>query len=70
MPRKPKHSGTQPRARDEADEAGVLLESLRANKQVIEADREDAPLPPGVTHVLVKKPGSKSRLVERRKSFF
>jgi hypothetical protein len=52
------------------DEEGALLASLRANHRVIEADREDAPLPPGVTHVLVKKTGSKDRLVERRKSLF
>ena len=47
-----------------------MLASLRANGRLIEADREDVALPPGVTHVLVKKPGGKDRLVERRKSLF
>jgi len=53
-----------------ADEEGTLLASLRANGRVIEAEREDVSLPPGVTHVLVKTPGSKDRLVEVRKSAF
>ncbi len=53
-----------------ADEESNLLASLRANGRVIEADREDVALPPGVTHVLVKTPGARDRLVERRKSFF
>lgn len=70
MPRKPKHSGKQPPARDEADEESVLLSSLQAHGQVVEADHENAPLPPGATHILVKKSGTKSRLVEKRKSFF
>ena len=54
---------------DDAEER-ALLASLRANGRLIEADREDVALPPGGTHVLVKKPGGKDRLVERRKSLF
>jgi hypothetical protein len=46
------------------------LGSLRVHKRVIESDTEDAPLPPGVTHVLVKKPGAKPELVTKRKSYF
>jgi hypothetical protein len=52
------------------EEEAALLKALREHGRVIEADEEDAPLPPGVTHVLVRKPGSsKPRLVEKRKSF-
>lgn len=47
-----------------------LLHSLRVHKQVIEASDEGVPLPPGVTHVLVKEEGAPDRLVEKRKSFF
>ena len=62
MPRTPKS------VRDE--EEAALLKSLREHGRVVEAEAEDAPLPPGVTHVLVRKPGSsKTRLVEKRKSF-
>jgi hypothetical protein len=47
-----------------------LLKSLRQHGRVIEADREDVQLPPGVTHVLVRDPdGAPKRLVEKRKSF-
>jgi len=47
-----------------------LLSSLRAHNQVVESDREDAPLGPGQTHVYVKKPGETSgHLIEKRKSF-
>ena len=50
-------------------ERDFLIESLRRDGRLIEAERDDVPLPPGVTHVLVKQPGkAKSRLVERRKS--
>lgn len=48
-----------------------FLRTLREHGRVIEADREDVPLPPGVTHVLVREAEArKPRLVERRKSFF
>ena len=53
------------------EERDVHLKSLRSHGRVIEADSEEVALPPGVTHVLVKQPGkAKSRLVEKRKSFF
>jgi hypothetical protein len=52
------------------EEERKLLRSLRAHKQVLESDREDAPLGPGQTHVYVRKPGETSgRLIEKRKSF-
>ncbi|MET1112714.1 MAG: hypothetical protein ABWX67_14435 [Allosphingosinicella sp.] len=52
------------------EEEAALLKSLREHGRVVEADAEDAPLPPGVTHVLVREPGSsRPRLVEKRKSF-
>jgi hypothetical protein len=52
-------------------EEQAYLRSLRKHGQVIDADSEDAPLPPGVTHVLVRsRPGEKPRLVEKRKSAF
>ena len=51
-------------------EAADHLKSLKTHGRVIEADCEDAELPPGVTHVLVTDKGSeKPRLVEKRKSF-
>lgn len=55
----------------ELREAQLFLKALRANDRVIEADSEDVPLPPGVTHVLIRKHGDQpERLVEKRKSFF
>ena len=59
---------TKPKPEDE-DEAANLLASLRRHGQVVETNDEAAPLPPGVTHVLVDGPTGK-RLVEKRKSFF
>lgn len=47
-----------------------FLAALRAQGKVIEAASESIALPPGVTHVLVRKHGRKDRLVERRKSLF
>lgn len=46
------------------------LRSLRKHGRVVEAPTEETPLPAGATHVLVKQPGAKPRLVEKRKSFF
>jgi len=46
------------------------LSSLRVHKRVIEAESEDVPLPAGVTHVLVNRPGTKPTLIEKRKSYF
>ena len=59
-----------PEKADEArTERDFLIESLRRNGQLIEAEHDDVPLPPGVTHVLVKQQGTaEPRLVERRKS--
>ncbi|MEA3011438.1 MAG: hypothetical protein QOJ91_3130 [Sphingomonadales bacterium] len=52
------------------EEEAALLKSLREHGRVVEVEAEDAPLPPGVTHVLVREPGaSRPRLVEKRKSF-
>ncbi|MES2442805.1 MAG: hypothetical protein V4574_08235 [Pseudomonadota bacterium] len=51
-------------------EQGSFLMSLRAHRKVIAAGNADAPLPEGVTHVLVNTPGEKPRLIEKRKSFF
>ena len=54
-----------------SDEERMYLESLRAHGRVVESTHEDVPLPPGVTHVLVRSsPKAKPRLVERRKSAF
>jgi hypothetical protein len=54
-----------------AREERLYIDSLRAHGRIVEAAREDVPLPPGVTHVLVTpSPGAKPRLVERRKSAF
>lgn len=56
---------------DRLNEEASLVRSLRHHRRVIDADREDVPLPEGVTHVLVSDtPGAEPRLVERRKSFF
>ena len=46
-----------------------FVAALRRHGQLIETDDPDAPLPEGVTHVLV--PGPRGRkLVEKRKSAF
>ena len=50
-----------------AAEATAYLAMLRQHGRVLDTDDPDAPLPPGVTHVLV--PGADGpRLIERRKS--
>ncbi len=54
----------------ETDEAAGYLAMLRRHGRVLETDDPDAPLPPGVTHVLVRKGDGKPRLIERRKSAF
>lgn len=54
---------------DDPKEAAEFLAMLRRHKRVIESDDPDAPLPPGVTHVLVCGKGE-PRLIERRKSAF
>ncbi len=51
------------------DDAAALRASLKRHGALLETSDPDAPLPPGVTHVLV--PGkSGAKLVEKRKSFF
>lgn len=52
-----------------AREAAAFLAVLRQHGRVLETDDPLAPLPPGVTHVLVQE-GGKPRLIERRKSAF
>lgn len=52
-----------------AAEAAAFLAVLRRHGRVIETDDPQAPLPPGVTHVLIHEDG-KPRLIERRKSAF
>jgi len=71
MAKKPsKADGEAAPACDES-ERETHLRSLIEHGNVVESDSEDVPLPPGVTHVLVKEPGAdKPRLVEKRKSFF
>lgn len=55
---------------DEAkDEAAAFLAVLKQHGRVLETDDPLAPLPPGVTHVLVRENG-RERLIERRKSAF
>lgn len=54
---------------DAANEAAAFLAVLKRHGRVLETDDPLAPLPPGVTHVLVRE-GGKSRLIERRKSAF
>ncbi len=52
---------------DEKQEAAAYLAMLRRHKRVLDTDDPQAPLPPGVTHVLVSGEGE-PRLIERRKS--
>jgi|GEM_PF-3511720 len=54
----------------ESDEAADYLAMLRRHGRVLETDDPDAPLPPGITHVLVREGDGKTRLIERRKSAF
>lgn len=67
-------SSARAKAKEAAEvdtEKDQFLASLREHNQVIEADRADIPLPPGVTYVLIRKDGDQEpQLVERRKSFF
>lgn len=66
MAKKPRKSTTE-----SCSEAQIFERSLRTHKRIVEAESEDVPLAPGVTHVLVTGPDKqKSRLVEKRKSFF
>lgn len=49
--------------KDEAE----FIEMLRQQGKLIEADQEDVPLPPGVTHVLVRATETEpEKLVRRR----
>jgi len=41
-----------------------LIETLRANGELLETDDENATLPPGVTHILLCKSGQKPRLIQ------
>lgn len=60
---------TKSKTAEERAEEQEYLATLRRRGRVIEADREDVPLPPGVTHVLVRAKGkSEPRLVQRRKA--
>jgi len=43
-----------------------FIEVLRANGQLLETSDENAPLPPGVTHILLTKPGQKPKLIRVR----
>jgi hypothetical protein len=59
------------KARQRLGDEEVLLKSLRAHGQVLETEDPEAPLAPGQTHVLIRKPGASSgELVEKRKSLF
>lgn len=51
-------------------EESAFLKSLREHGRVVESREEEVPLPPGATHVLVKKPGRAPKLIEKRKSYF
>jgi hypothetical protein len=51
-------------------EEAEFLKSLQTHGRVLECDDDDAPLPPGVTHILVRKLDDEEPvLTERRKSF-
>lgn len=52
---------------DETEEAAAYLAMLRRHGRVLDTDDAHAPLPPGVTHVLVRGDGE-PKLIERRKS--
>ena len=52
---------------EEEQEAAAYLAMLRRHKRVLDTDDPHAPLPPGVTHVLVRGEGE-PKLIERRKS--
>ena len=54
---------------DRKAEAAAFLAVLRRHGRVLETDDPQAPLPPGVTHILVRE-GDGVRLIERRKSAF
>ena len=41
-----------------------LIETLRANGELLETDDENATLPPGVTHILLCKSGQKPKLIQ------
>ena len=44
----------------------TFIRTLRANGQLLETDDENAQLPPGVTHILLIKPGQKPKLIRKR----
>jgi len=48
------------------EESYRFIESLRARKELLETDDENITLPPGVTHLLIKKPGQKPELKRMR----
>lgn len=50
------------------EEEKAYIESLRAHGRLLETDDENAPIPPGVTHFLIVKPGEPPRLVRKRYS--
>ena len=54
----------------ETPEDDNYLRSLRSHGQVKETADPNAKLDPGQTHLLIKKAGSASVLIEKRKSFF
>jgi len=47
-------------------EEKAFIETLRANGNLLETTDENAPLPKGVTHILLRKPGEKPRLIRKR----
>ena len=53
---------------DVKTERAELIESLRAHGQLLETSDENATLPPGVTHILIKKENEEPKLVRKRMS--
>ena len=48
------------------EEERAFIEDLISNNQVLITDNEMAELPAGVTHILLKRPGTKSKLIRKR----
>ena len=49
-----------------AEEERAFVEGLISNNQVLITDNDMAELPAGVTHILLKRAGKKSKLIRKR----
>ena len=53
-------------AMDFTPEEKRLIETLRANGQLLVTSNENAPLPHSMTHMLLRKPGENPKLIRKR----